>query len=522
MTIDYVKLVKDKESELADLLERMDDDKKLLYLDKYVLQDLAGVAVPGIINITLNDPAVFAANVIAALGEAKQQAVVKSEDKNIDTAYIEEFQQAALDGANALLRKQGKSALNPFFDEQFCIRGWTGARCLFRQEKEITVPDIMSWDGRYLTYEIGTQGLEWAAYKTTRSKSAIEAEYNGFIIPGKTAEVLDIWTSEHNEVWIGNEKVLEQEHFYGFTPVVVGVVSLGSLLQDKDSLKHRGESIFFLIRDIIPELNRLASILQTMNFAAIKRALLWKTREGLGAEPPSHDKLTGLGAVTSAEIGGGVEPIPVEDIRRAALMLHSMMDARMQRGSLSNIDLGTLTFPLSAIALMELSASRNQVHLPRLQAKALMNQGLAEMFTQQVIQIGGSVQLGTKGHERTFDTRKLEGQYETTYKYFSKSPKEDVARYAMAREASQYLDEDTILRDVLQLQDPDGVKKKRYYDMAARVSPAVLRHRIILSLIDQGEELEAEMMTAELGMTLKQVLTGEVPKLPEPAPEKQK
>ena len=520
MSIDYVKLVRDKEADQSDLFQRMDDDKQLLYLEKYELKDLSGTKVPDIINITLNDPAVFAANVIASLGSASQQAVVESEDKKLDTTYIELFQQAVFDGANARLRTQGRPELNPFFDEQFCIRGRTGARILLRVEDGVVVPDIMPWDGRYLTYEVGSSGLSWAAYKTTRSKGLIEAEY-GKVISGKTAEVLDIWTPDHNEVWIEKSQVLEQGHAYGFVPVVIQVVSSGSLLQDSDSLSHQGESIFFLIRDIIPELNRLASILQTLNFAAVKRALLWKTREGVGAEPPTHQDLTGFGRVTSAEIGGGAEPIPVEDIRRAALMLHSMMDTRMQRGSLSSIDLGTLSFPLSAIALMELSEGRNQVQLPRLQAKALMNQGLAEMFTAQVLQMEGSMRLGIKGHERTWDTQKLEGEYTTSYKYFTKSPKLDIARFSMAREAANYLDEDTIRREILQLQDPDGVKKKRFYDMAALVSPAVLKLRILKSLVAQNEDFEAELFAAELGMTVKQMLAGELPKPPElPGPGK--
>ena len=105
---------------------------------------------------------------------------------------------------------------------------------------------------------MGDNGVEWANNESKRSKDLIEAEY-GIVVSGKEGLVWDTWDTEHNEVWIDKEKVLEQGHPWDFCPVSIEVVSLGygAMLLDDDSVLYEGESIFFLIRELVPELNRV-------------------------------------------------------------------------------------------------------------------------------------------------------------------------------------------------------------------------------------------------------------------------
>lgn len=516
MAEDYLAKVKAKEEEQGDLIKRWDDDKKLQYLEKYVMRDKDDKVVPNIINVTLPDTAIFSANVVSALGKASQQGVVESDDKKLDTTYIEEFHDAGFASANARLKKMGRPELNPFFDEQVCLRGRGAARCLFRMGDEgILIPDIMPWDTRYVTYDIGEEGIEWAAYKTKRTKGMIEAEY-GVIIEEKTAEVVDVWHKEGNEVWIAGKKEFEQGHDYGFTPIVYVVVPLGSMLADEDALAHQGESIFFLIRDVVPELNRLVSMAQTTNMQAVIGALQYESDVGARAEPPTHEDVTAPASVTSVDKGGGLKPVPIQDLQRAFDRVNATIETRLQRGSLSSIDLGTLQFQLSAVALVEIGEGRDQVFLPRLQAKALLNQGLADMFTEQVIQIGGNVELGTPEHKRTFQVGKLEGEYETSYKYFVKSPKIDIARYSVAAAAGDLVSRKTKMADILQLEDPAGEESRLRYEEAERLSPAIKLNRTIESLIEEGKEFEAELLSTEMGVSLQAMLAGEVGQLPKP------
>lgn len=524
MADDYYQKVTDKEGELKDLFSRMDGDKDLLYLKKYVMKDLQGRRVPGIVELTLNKPAVFDTNVETSLAKSTEQITVETDDKKIDQAYIEDFVKAAVRSANSLLLKKGMFKLNAFFDHQMCIRGRGGARCLFRMDEGKLIPEIVPLDTRYMTYEMGVDGLKWAAYKITTSKEDIEtaqwARDKKIAITGKTAVLLDVWDKEHNEIWIDGKKRFEQEHDYGYTPVAIQLVPLGSMLLDKDSVSHWGESIFFLIRDLIPELNMIVSMLKTLTLAAVKAPKQFASAEGTRAQlPEGSDE---LGAMTAIDIGGGISLVPLADIKRAAMYCLSEITKAIQEGSLSSIDLGTLEFPLSAVALVELGEGRDQVFLPRLGSRGLLNQQLAEMLIDQVIGTGeGSVELGPKGHRRSFDISKLEGEYEVIYKYFLKSPMVDIGRFSAAGVAERYLDKRTILSDVIQVEDPDGVMEKRYYDIAEEISPMVLRRRVVKSLIKQDEDEEARLMMAEAGITLEGIMEGHFPEtapIKEPTP----
>jgi len=134
--MDYLQKIKDKKDEQSELEARWQADEDLLYLKKYIMRDAGGKnAVPDIVNVTLNRPAVFAANAISALGATSQQVVVESEDKKIDATYIEDFQKFAFNAADDRLRRQGKPSLNPFADTQFSIRGRTARRVLFRMDE---------------------------------------------------------------------------------------------------------------------------------------------------------------------------------------------------------------------------------------------------------------------------------------------------------------------------------------------------------------------------------------------------
>lgn len=523
--MDYKKAVEDKKTELRALHSRMDEDRKLVELSKYTLKDVNDKNVPDSISVTLNDPAVFATNVEASLGNATEQVVVDSNSKELDTAYIEDVVRASLASANSRLIKGGRFPLNPVFDQQMCRRGRGAARCLFRMDKKTgeLIADIVPWDSRYVFYAMGADGLLWAAYETTRSKDLILAQYPKAEVTGKTVEVLDIWSKEHNEVWVGGKKIFEQKHPYGYVPVCLQLVPMGSMLADKDSLANQGESIFFLIRGLIPEINRLVSIIQSLNMKALDNALLWKSQGGTEATPPSHKDLTKPGSVTATDIGGGAEPVNYGELKRSAYLLHSMIETRIQRGSLSSIDLGTLNFQMSAVALIEIGEGRDQVFLPRLGARGLLNQQLAEMIIGQIIKTGEtSVEIGSRGHKRSFDVRKLQGEYEVTFKYFIKSPKIDVARFSMAVAAGNLIPDKSKRRDILQREDPEEDERQLRWEEAERLSPAIKMNRTIMSLLemakrgDKHAEFEAEMLSAEMGVNLKQMLAGDTKQIPRP------
>jgi len=521
--MDYKQKVKEKQEEQAELLKRWKADEELLYLDKYIMKDSKNNVVPDIVNVTLNRPAVFAANIVAALGTTSEQRVVESEDKNLDTTYIEDFQQRAFASANYRLRTQGKILLNPFVDTQFCIRGRAAARCYFYIKDGVLIPDIASWDARYVSYEIGVDGLDWGGYETTRKKALIQAEYeeelSHFRITnlGKEAKVLDVWDTEHGEVWVADKKILEQEHPFGFCPVVIQIVPLGygNILLGTDQMKNEGESIFFLMRDVNSELNRLASIMQTLNLKSVKPHMKQKKIGGGKAE--KYEDLTDMGGVTAMEPAEDVIPIDFGDAQKSANIAYNMMDTAIKEGSLSSADLGLIgSPPASGIRAIIAGENKDQILHPRLEAKGLINTQLAEMFTRQVILIGGSVELGVPGHKRSFDVGKLEGEYETTYKYTAKSPVTDAGLYSLAAAAGDSLSKKYKRENIYQLQDPDGEEKQLRWEEAEMLSPAIKMRRILETLVEMDEDEEAELLSDEMGVNLEQMLRGETSQQPKP------
>jgi len=528
--MDYLQKVKDKEAEQSELIKRWKIDSGLLYLDKYIMMGPDGLhKVPDVINVTLSIPGRFANDVISTLGTAREQTIIESEDKNLDTTEIEEFRKAAFASANAKLRLQNRWELNPWWDFHSCIRGGCAARCLFQMVDGVLDTDIMPWDRRYVTYDIGKKGLDWAAYKTTRTKGMIEAEYGEElknVTIGKEAEVLDVLDTEHNEIWVAGKKIREQEHPFGFTPAIIQMVVLGSMLADKDSLQHQGESIFFLIREAVPELNRLLSIMQTLNFTTLKPPAGWGSKEGEGATAPAYDDVMAPGSMTPQDIGGGVTEIKFGDAQRSAQLAYAIMSKAIQEATVAASDLGVIESPpASGVRAMIAGESRDQLLSPRLGVKALMNQGLADMFTAQVVQIGGSVELGTLGHRRTFQTSKLDGQYEGYYKYTIKSASVDAGRASLAAAYGDAIPKRAKLVEIYQREDPDGDERQLRWEEAERLSPAIKINRIIGDLLEMAErgdknaEFEAELLSAEMGVTLKQMLAGGERQIPTPEPE---
>jgi len=105
-----------------------------------------------------------------------------------------------------------------------------------------------------------------------------------------------------------------------------------------------------------------------------------------------------------------------------------------------------------------------------------------------------------------------------------KSPKIDIARYSMAQAAKAAgLPQEDIDRDVLNLEDPQGTQRRRSYEQAEQLSTMVKARRIIKDLSDMEDDdanLDAELVAMEMGLSVEQVLSGNMTTLkqPEPAP----
>lgn len=522
---DLFKWFADKEAESKELDNRMQTDMSLFHLDKYVMRDTEGRRISDIVNVTLNAPKTFAKNVISGLGSVIEQTVVKSKDMGFDTHSIEDFHNACFDAANEMLRKRRHQYLNVFADAQFALRGRTARVVLFRLKDGILIPDIRCWDGRYMQYDVDEKGVSIAGYKMKRSKGQIESEY-GIVIKDNYGDVYDIYSHDHNELWINNKRVSRnkdgssrvEEHYYSQCPVVVEVVAsgYGDIFLDEDHYKYEGESIYSDVRDLYSELNRVVSIMQTLNLKSVKGPMNYEHPQGKAV--PEYEDATDMGTITE----GKTTPVNYGDIKKASEMAYNIIEKYLREGSITSIDLGNLEFPLSAVALVELGEGRDRVFLPILDSKAKINQATTQMFTKQILDMHvSSVEIQNDLYSEKLSTKNLDGKYTTMYKYYAKSPKTDIARMNIAQLAERYYDPQTILAEVLQVEDPADILRKRYLYQAEIDFPIIKQHREILAALelakrgDKNAAVEAKMMAMQLGVTIDQIKKGILPVTPQ-------
>lgn len=495
---DKYKMVTDKAEDFRDLFARMDTDKDLYFMKAYeMLRPDNQQKMDDVINVTFNDPTTFAMRSIATLGSAQRQTVVEGRNMaDKQCTLIENFIDDIGFVIDDWLTKRGFLDLDSFINEQICVRGHIAARsALHKDDKRNLVPDVLPMDTRYFIYDMGMKGIKWGAHITSRSKGAIKDEYNKDV--DESTEVMDLYESDKNTIFISQEQEKAQKNPYGYPPFVIAQAAAGSWLADSDAFQHRGESIFWADRGLFPEMNRTASIFQTLNVGSFAGAVQYESALGTRAKKPKKPPW-GIYSVSPVEKGMGYKPFPVNDIRAAARLFYAILYTRIQQGGLSAIDYGNLTFPLSAVAIARLTASRDQVFLPRIQAKAIFYQQLYKMIIKQYIQLGIEAELGREGFMSSYNPKELEGDYQIKFRFFTESKEQEIANYSVANAATPFVSAYTIRRDILKVPDPEAEDERIAAEQAEKVDEALFLYNRCSKLIAQDKDIEARILANKL------------------------
>ncbi len=519
-------LVIDKKSEMADLFKRMDDDRKLALLDKYEMKNLDGQRTPDVINVTMNEAMVFAGRCAAIMNGANMQRIVYGRElSDKDTTTIEEFYRDIYYANDLMLANVLHCSLYGFLIEQILLRGHIAARCLMRQEGDKFIPEIMPLDTRYFVYETDSKGLIWGGYQTSRTRAQIERDW-GITIRGKNAEVTEFWDDTVNEVYIAtkiykggsqsgvkdSEKYPERprEHGLGYPPLVFQKSGAGThSLMDTGGLKYQGESIFSNNRGLIPELHRAASIMQTLTSMSFEGAMTLHRRETGGDKPESP---YGLRKITELGTDEKYELIPINDVKNATRLFYNMLVGALQRGGLPSIDYGALSFPLSAVAISRLTATKDAIFIPRLNAIGLFYRALSQMIKKQYAQAEYQVEIGEEGYEREYSFSDIDKKFTTKYEFHSSSPEQDIANTAIGQQQLALgLPRHYVYANTLKVADPDGLINESRDERAEAGDIAITLNRRLRSMADKdgkfdeasGKDIEAEMILQQLEMVLR-------------------
>ena len=517
---EFAQLVKEKENDagMVKLRDRMDADLDMYHMVKYEMKDWKQKIVKAVDNITLPKPKYFADRVISVMNVAPPRVQIAGKGlSDSDTSVIEKFWDYAIYQANEHLFDKMIIPLDPFLTFQSVIRGWLGVRVVVWQDGEKVRFDIVPWDMRSVLWESGDDGLIWVANKTDRTKKQIETEY-GEDAAGKGKTVTDFWDREQNVVMVGNEIVKQQSHNYGRPPVAISPVTMTPLVPTRggDQLMYHGESVFSTNRGIYPEMNKIVSILQTLNALSFRMPVGYVSDDG--TKLPEDYPYIAATMIAMAK-GEKWEGLPVGDISKSGPFLWEILQSEEQKGALPTVEYGDTPFPLSGIALEKLSQQRDPIFLPRLQAKGVVYEQIARMLISQFRDGGFKAEIGEEGDVVQVQAGQLAKDFTIKFKMAVQWPEKKLLSYSVAAAAAPFLDSDTIRREILEVEDPSEVERKLLDDMVIQAVPEVGLYRMAKALIEQAKEMskeekqakysEAKLIMRKLGMS-KQEIASEI------------
>ena len=507
--MDNFKLIAERRKDLANLYQRMDGDADAVRLKRYTLTGISeqykDKPLPDTVSMTMNDPQVFATAITAILQNAKRQTVVEglSDTQN---KLIEDFIDACFWWIEQDLAKRLEyQGAWKFACNHVAIRGPIGARITWGDDGK---PHHLPVDMRYCPFDSDSAGLVWAANVTRRNAAAINAEYPDAGVPAdaKSLYVCDFWNKTRNEVYLTNDNmdsgtlVFDQENPYGEVPFVIRFPTSGFMLLDEDYLAHAGESIFAAVRDLYPEWNRLMSIQQTKAMELIKPGYTHETEDPAGNKQPYPGK---SGANTPVLKGEKPELVQKPDINNAFQGAQAGVMNSIQKGSINEAELGATQLDRTALWINTETELRNRILTPRFECLTSFEQGRAEMLIRQFIKHEfKGILLGRAGFKKEYSCTDLgdPDEYTVSFTLMPENSRQDLANRAEAIAMKGTISHETIIRDIIKCDDPDGEIDRLHAEEARQLDPIILYFDDAMRLIDVAEKVTGDERKRKLAM----------------------
>lgn len=502
---DYLTLIRNKQSNLAVMYARMDNDAAMFHSHEYKMKAADDkTEVPNILNVTLLDAAQFLDKSVARLAGVERQVLVEGEHMSGDeTSKVEEFLTDLQFESDARLSRKGEAEAFTQHAELVCARGPIVEQNLLRVAGGELVPDSRPIDSRWFTYEMSDDKMIWGCCGSRRTKADISIEY-GYDISSDYGIVLDFYNDTREAIFVEDEQVDERENPYGYPPFVIAFPATSSALRSHDYIQRLGDSILHSLRTangkyLFNEKNYVASNLKTLSSKSIKPDLQFPSTPGPDGEPhyqalpPSYPDGTGAMLQTSQP----AVLVPRPDVALSTTMFSQMIDTAIQRGTYASLDYGVIDMPLSAVAISRLAQSKDELLLPRLNCIAALWQASANMKIKQFLFFQEALSLGQEGHRRSYSPVDLEGEYTVKFRFHTSS-QEQMASAASIATALGPLVSDEFKQDIiLNLQDPAGERAKLGVERSRKADPALDLFDQMKGYIDAQEAADDNTVKAE-------------------------
>lgn len=509
MALTSLTIIKNRMADLKPLHNRMDNTRDKVYNKPYAMPDLGDPTKPmeGVINVTMPYAAIIANTVINDLMTSFRQTIVSGSISAKTQKLIEQFIDDNREEADeALVNSNWHASLFDIWCSHVCIRSFIGVRWVSQIVDGKYVVDAMPIDMRHVAWEYGNDGLNWVAPISFRTRAELEVRYGEIIkdksisLSGKDTqlfEVKDYWDSEKKELWINGVLAIEQRNPFEEPPFVITAPATGFMLRDIKYIEHDAEDILYLIRDVLDEMNRSASIAQTKGAETIRPPYVEPVEKEDGKparKPPT------TGQTKKAKQGEEWTLLQTPDINNAFLTGRADLDRVRQMGGVNDIDLGNVSQTVSAVWITAQAGIRKKFSGPRLKAITQGDQQLARMMirqTQNAVELeegSPEIVVGRAGRQRTYNADKLGDpeQYSIRIELRSQSKTEEIANLVQFESAPD-LPYEWRLEHILGADDPKGIIRMRDFEDAKMADPAIGMTEMGMSLAREAAEIDDEI-----------------------------
>lgn len=526
--MDIEKLISNAEKADQTLFDRIDRHIGLIENPDYVMRSYTGKTAPDVFHVHIDEAGLFLKTIMDAATSFKVDKVIEGlEGKKAD--YIKRFVDDYTEAADSNRMIQAQWGIYPQTLYNLFLQGWAVTQPLCSVEDDVLCIDIRTPERRNMVYGAGRNKIAWGAPVMRRSKYDIEAEYN-HVISNEFGLVRDGWTDTTESVFVSDTDMLasdsigllvkEKENIYGCVPFVVYSAPTGSILMTDNGIENRGQGIFALLEKIFPEVDFNASILKTQSYEDLRPAL-----QKPGAQETT-DHYPAPGSVDSPEVP--ISLVPKRDMTNAQRAYMGLINDYRQRAGLSSIQHGSMTFPVSGVALMTMLKEKGSLITPYLFTLALALQGTHKLIIKQLRSLVDKKYIDpvflVNGNE--YDISKLELPHTLKYRFYSESLDEMAVKASVAQSYTGILPQKAILRDIIGRQNPELDDDQLEREAAERMFPELAMFEQMHSHIDESKEendehdISAKMILARLEVALEQMYAQPAPleaqKRPEP------
>jgi len=421
----------------------------------------------------------------------------------------------ALNAIDRRLDRRGEPPLRQGLGFLMCIRGWLAMRALVylpKDESEV-VFDVQPWDILHTTWEMGPNGVIWAAHKYKATRSQIQAEYPEFVFPSNSRlnpfsptnpseyEVVDFYDETNNAVIIGDAFAKElTSHEVGHTPIYISRVGSMPTIQNKDlesTLEHQGDSVWSSSRGLITPRNKWISWVMDNAKRSIVGSLVHKSKDGT-------KKLKGDPYENYQEIpideNESIEPLQLPSMPPEAGAALGMIQEDWQQSTLPYpLAYGGTKEAMSGRALSVLADATRSVYSPRTGTLARAYTWLCEELFRQFVNNGKAIELSGYNSKDVYFTVKtlpdsIDPEWFVSVTVEPRMPRDKEAEIMMALSATSeqpgklpLVSQDTAREEYLRLRDPAAEENKVLAEKGKSLPPIIAK-QIAAALKDAGRE----------------------------------